>query len=100
LLEDTNPGFRDKYACARELQADVWAEEIIEISDDNSRDVIVGEDGKPRENYDNVQRSRLRVVTRKWAAAKAAPKKYGDRIEAAHTGHVTVQITGDDARLL
>jgi hypothetical protein len=28
----------------------------------------------------NIQRSRLRVDARKWAAARLAPKKYGDHI--------------------
>ncbi len=31
-------------------------------------------------DHENVQRSRLRVDTRKWAAAKLAPKKYSDKL--------------------
>src|SRR5258708_5885028 len=32
--------FRDQYARAREAQADYWAEEIIEISDDGTHDYV------------------------------------------------------------
>lgn len=34
----------------------------------------------------SVARNRLRVDARKWLASKMAPKKYGDKIEAVHTG--------------
>jgi hypothetical protein len=37
-------------------------------------------------NGEHVQRSRLRVDTRKWFASKVAPKIYGDKIETAVTG--------------
>ncbi|HWN78491.1 MAG TPA: hypothetical protein VNN81_11595 [Bradyrhizobium sp.] len=30
---------------------------------------------------ENIQRSRLRVDARKWAATRLAPRKYGDRVE-------------------
>jgi terminase small subunit-like protein len=32
-------------------------------------------------DHENIQRSRLRVDARKWAAARLAPRKYGDRVE-------------------
>jgi Bacteriophage Sf6, terminase small subunit-like len=32
------------------------------------------------ENPQRIQRDRLRIDTRKWMAARLAPKKYGDRI--------------------
>jgi hypothetical protein len=77
--------FRDQYAQAREVQADHYLEEIVEIADDTSGDVIKGEDGAPdRQNSEFVNRSRLRVDTRKWIMARLAPKKYGDKVE--HTG--------------
>lgn len=37
-------------------------------------------------NHEQIARSRLRVDARKWAAAKLAPKKYGDRIAHEHGG--------------
>jgi hypothetical protein len=79
--------FRDQYARAREAQADYWAEEIIDISDDGSRDVVVV-DGVEKTNQDVIARSRLRVDTRKWLMARMAPKKYGDK--------VTTEVSGPD----
>lgn len=33
-----------------------------------------------------VARNRLRVDARKWLASRMAPKKYGDKIQAEHSG--------------
>src|SRR5260370_40206331 len=72
--------FRDQYARAREEQADKLFREIIEIADDASGDYVTTSDGKTIVDHENIQRSRLRVDARKWAAARLAPKKYGDHI--------------------
>lgn len=71
--------FREQYAEAKRVQAELLAEEIIEIADDSSHDVIYDNDGNERINSEFVNRSRLRVDTRKWIAAKLLPKVYGDR---------------------
>ena len=74
--------FQDQYARAREAQADYWAEEIIEISDDDKQDAITdAESGNTKINSEFVARSRLRVDTRKWLMARMAPKKYGDKLD-------------------
>src|SRR5262245_43560238 len=52
--------------CAREAQADKFFKECIEIADTATQE--------------NCNVARLRVDTRKWAAARLAPKKYGDHI--------------------
>jgi hypothetical protein len=82
--------FRDQYAGAREAQADYYAEEIIEISDDGTNDFMLRKNGSGEdelvENKDVLARSRLRVDTRKWLMARMAPKKYGDRITQEVTG--------------
>ncbi len=39
-------------------------------------------------NGEHVQRSRLRIDTRKWLAGKLKPKKYGDRINLDHAGEI------------
>lgn len=54
------------YARAKEDQADYFVEDIVQIAD--------------LATPDNVQVARLQVDTRKWAASKFKPKKYGDRI--------------------
>lgn len=84
LLQDKE--FSDKYARARDLQAEVLADEIIEIADDGMNDVVVGEDGKERTDHEAIARSKLRVDARKWYASKVAPKKYGDRLQQEITG--------------
>jgi hypothetical protein len=73
--------FRDQYARAREAQADFWAEQIIDISDDGQNDTYTDDDGNERTNQDVIARSRLRVDTRKWLMARMAPKKYGDKLD-------------------
>ena len=79
-----NEDFCAQYVRAREVQADRFAEEILEIADDASDDWTVGEGGKKAVDHEHVQRSRLRVDTRKWLMARMAPKKYGDKLQ--HTG--------------
>jgi hypothetical protein len=82
--------FRDQYASAREAQADYYAEEIIEISDDGSNDWMERQRGDGEieevENKEVLARSRLRVDTRKWLMARMAPKKYGDKVVQEITG--------------
>lgn len=79
-------GFYAQYARAREAQADYWAEQIIEISDDGQNDTYTDGDGNERTNQDVIARSRLRVDTRKWLMARMAPKKYGDKVVQEITG--------------
>lgn len=77
-----NQTFRDQYARAREAQADLLADEILEIADDSAGDKIKLH-GIEVLNSEYVQRSRLRIDARKWIASKLAPKKYGDKLELA-----------------
>lgn len=76
------PEFVEKYARAREQQADVYAQEIVDIADDGSNDWME-RNGEENEgwllNGEHVQRSKLRIDARKWAASKLQPKKYGDK---------------------
>ncbi|HXA85760.1 MAG TPA: hypothetical protein VNZ47_11825 [Candidatus Dormibacteraeota bacterium] len=93
---DGNEDFRLQYTRAREAQADFYAEEIVEISDDGANDWMVrngkvGEDSGYELNGEHVQRSRLRVDARKWFASKVAPKKYGDKQQVEHSGNVTLE---------
>lgn len=79
-----NAEFSTQYARAKEAQADVLAEEILEIADDTSKDqMTIKKNGKNEvvENSEWINRSRLRVDARKWIASKLKPKKYGDKTE-------------------
>lgn len=71
--------FRTKYAQAKREQADLLAEEILQIADDGSNDTYVNDEGLHLTNYDVIARSRLRVDARKWVASKLLPKVYGDQ---------------------
>lgn len=80
------PEFMEKYARARETQAQVMAEEILDISDDALNDYQVNEKGEKVFSSEHVQRSKLRVDSRKWIASKLLPKKYGEFTRTELTG--------------
>jgi hypothetical protein len=82
--------FSQQYAQARDALLEHWAEEITEIADDGSNDWIKREKGEGRIEIaldaEHVNRSRLRIDTRKWLLSKLSAKKYGDRISAELSG--------------
>lgn len=77
--------FSEQYARAKESQADYMADEILEIADDGTNDWYERQlrDGKTETVVDSehINRSRLRVDTRKWLMSKMMPKKYGDKVQ-------------------
>lgn len=81
-----NEDFRNLYAQSRMEQAHYWSDEIVDISDDGSRDYKESGDRGPVVDMDHIARSRLRVDTRKFLMAKIVPKIYGDRIAQEITG--------------
>ena len=77
--------FLDKYTRAKELGAEAIAEDMFEIADDGKNDWMqkLNSDGDPigvQLNSEHVQRSKLRIDTRKWYLSKILPKKYGDKL--------------------
>lgn len=106
-LEDVG-GFASQYARAREIGYHGMADEIIDIADDSSGDVIV-ENGEARIDHENVQRSRLRADMRRWLLSKVLPKIYGDRLALTDADGGPLQVAvvrydlpapGDDAKLI
>ena len=85
-----NTEFFHQYARAREVQAEVWADEINDIADDSTNDYVTRtkRDGSEYEefNAEAVMRARLRVDSRKWLLSKLLPKKYGDKVQTEVTG--------------
>lgn len=75
----TDQDFAQRYTDFRQLQAERMADELREIADDGRNDTQVDEKGRRFVDFDHINRSRLRVDTRKWIAAKLLPKKYGER---------------------
>jgi hypothetical protein len=80
--------FRIKYARARDEQAEFYANQIIDISDELPTCDMPDPDGGVTTRIDaaGVQRNKLRVDARKWVAAKLLPKKYGDSSTLALSG--------------
>lgn len=74
---DDHKGFATQYARAREIGYSRLADEILEIAD---------------EEKDDVNRSRLRVDSRKWMLSKVLPKIYGDKLDVNTTGTLTINV--------
>lgn len=77
--------FAAQYAQAKLVQADLLAEEMLDIADDGTNDWMesFGEEGEIgyKLNGEHVNRSRLRIDTRKFLASKLLPKQYGQHAE-------------------
>ena len=73
-----NAELRRQYDLAVEDRADRLAEELIELADEPMPN---GLDGPGMSAW--VQKLRVRVDVRKWAASKLRPRAYGDRLEVA-----------------
>lgn len=85
----TKPEFLEQYEKAKEAQADMLAEDLLDIADDGTNDWMekYDKDGAAigyQINGEHIQRSRLRVDTRKWIASKLKAKKYGDSTQHRH----------------
>jgi hypothetical protein len=79
-----NSEFSDQYARAREAQADLLVDEMIELADTPKigKKTKKTSDGKVEETtFDMTEHRRLQIETRKWVAAKMRPKKYGDKLD-------------------
>ena len=95
------PDFSLRYMHAKELQAELMADNCIVIADDSSRDEAMTANGNRIENREFTSRSKLRVETRMWLMERLAPKKYGKQIdkesdksnEAYQPPNITVNIS-------
>lgn len=74
---------RERYALAREQQADTLADQIDEIADTET----------------DPQRARNRIDARKWKAGKLRPKVYGDRLQLDGDLNVTLTESQLESRL-
>lgn len=90
---NANDDFLNKYARAREAQADALFDDILSIADDGRNDWMELKDAEDenrgwRENGEAIRRSQLRIDARKWMAGKLKPKKYGEKLELEHSGSI------------
>jgi hypothetical protein len=77
LLDEDKKVFLEQYETARNIQAETMFEELIEIADRDS---------------ENVMRDRLKVDTRKWYLSKVLPKKFGEKMEVENTGNININM--------
>lgn len=90
IYDDKHP-LSEMYARAKMMQAEMMADEILKIADDTANDTIDGEYG-PLENKEWVNRSKLKVDSRKWLLSKLLPKKYGDKVDVTSGGEKVNQV--------
>lgn len=99
--------FCDRYTRAKAISADHMEEDMLDIADNGENDWMERNDSEGENigwqvNGEHIQRSRLRIETRKWLMSKLKPKKYGDKL-VTENKNTNVNIdTGDmsDAELL
>lgn len=89
VIDDID-GFAAKYARAKDIGIDEFVDETIEIADDGTNDWMNTERG-PQLDSEHIQRSKIRIETRRWLAERMAPKRYGVK--------QGVDITNSDASL-
>lgn len=102
LADERYAGFRERYARAREAQADALFDEILDIANNPQigERVKVDEDGNEEiTREDMLGHRRLQIDARKWMAGKLRPKVYGDKIEHEHSGSMSLTIAPEDADL-
>jgi Bacteriophage Sf6, terminase small subunit-like len=88
-LAEGRGNFLPMYVRVREEQVEYYVDEMIDIADS-----VAG-----CTDSATVNAARLAIETRKWAAAKRLPRKYGDRVDIQQDGQLTVKILhglGDD----
>jgi len=84
------PDFVEQYAHAKEQSTISMAEEIVDIADDGRNDWMEVEKAKGFKvtllDREHVERSKLRIDSRKWLLSKIVPKKYGDKLDMTTNG--------------
>lgn len=90
---------RSMYDEARQMQAESFADDIIDISDSTHKDR--DEDGKI--DHEVINRDRLRVDSRKWLSGKWHVKRFGDLKQVSIDGNLEINhaaiLTGGRKRL-
>lgn len=94
---DENENKSKQYARACEERAEALLDEMIDIVDDKSNDIIETDLGDgiivEKPNNEVIQRSRLRYDARKWLISKLNPKKYGEKVDVTSGGDKIPQAT-------
>ena len=89
LLDERYAAFREQYTRARDIQADVLADEVIDIANTPQKGIkkTTKPDGSVETvEMDMIDHRRLKIDARKWFAGQVAPKKYGSKVVNEHSG--------------
>lgn len=82
--------FRAEYGIAREMQAETYADEIVDIADKSF-------------DRDSAAAAKVKFEARKWVASKLLPKKYGEATLLKHADadgeKLTLTVAAEDAGL-
>lgn len=92
LIKDEE--FADKYRRAREIQSDVFVDQMYEEASKKPKtDPLTGRiDPAAVKHQDN------KIKTMQWLAMKMNPKKYGDKLDLNHSGNVQMDTVIYEAR--
>ena len=96
LVKNTYPEFSEQYTRSRHVQYLLMADEILDIADNGANDYMIRhhkDDEAYSLNGEHVQRSRIRLDTRKWVLCKMLPKIYGDKPETVNEDAPPLNIT-------
>lgn len=89
-----NNNFMERYTQAKKEMVECMASELTEIADDSTNDFYEKKlkNGEVAVAVDNelVNRSKLRVDTRKWVCERLMPNKYGLKQDLKVSGSITV----------
>jgi hypothetical protein len=75
-------GFAERYRAARQMLLEYWADQILDIADDEEAD--------PRSRQ-------IRTAVRQWLMSKLAPRRYGDKLQLAGDPESPLQIMHREA---
>jgi hypothetical protein len=83
---DYDSVFSDDYSRARVIRADKLVDQTLELADEIDTATYIDKEGNKRTDWGKVNRNKTQISARQWAAARMAPKKYGDKIETTIQG--------------
>ena len=76
------PGLSESLKQARRMRARIGVDELVEIADDSHGDAMLDpRTGEEKLNREFTERSKIRIETRKWLAAKESPDEYGEKVK-------------------
>lgn len=90
LIRD--PEYREMYEAARKMQAIAWADEIIDISKDDSGDMATDARGGDKPNTAAVARHKLITDNLRWIMARTHFDQWGDKIQQDINGTLNVNL--------